>query len=123
MENKMTIEEVLRALADGKKVKAECGSLWFYLKIQDGTILYSSLEDGGGSTGFSFGTEYTYSIYEPPKPKKRYWQWKLNVDGQWWRHVNYMDDKGFYTDGTRYFEGSKWDEIEKIKIEDDYIEV
>lgn len=127
--SKMTIKEVLRALADGKIVKAECDSLVYYIKVQDGTVYHSStayhssFTDSGGYTGFSFKADYTYSIFEPPKPKRRYWQWKLNADGQWWRHTYYLDDKGFYTDGTGYFESGEWDKMEKIKIEEDFIEV
>lgn len=118
----MTIEEALRALADGKKVRAECGSLVYYIKVEHGTIFYSLPEDGSGSTGFSFGTEYTYSIHEPPKPKKRYWQWKLQ-GRTWVRHSQYMDDDGRCSDGTRYFESREWDRMKKIKIEDDFIDV
>lgn len=122
-ENKMTIEEVLKALVDGKTVKAECGVMCFYLKIQDGTILHSSLEEGGGSKGFSFGPEYTYSIYEPPKEKKRYWAWKIKVGGYWYRNLNYMDDNGFRSDGSMHHLNTAWNEMEKIKIEDDFIDV
>lgn len=119
----MTIEEVLRALVDGKTVRAEDGSWIVYVGMREGTVVYSSDPNNLINTSFSFDTSYTYSIYEPPKPKKRYWQWKLcDPSGRWIRNDYYTDEEG-KTTGSGATVASFTTAIERIRIEDDYIEV
>lgn len=68
-------------------------------------------------------TEPSLRLIEKKKEKKRYWQWKIKTpDGVWYRHKNYLNDKGCKTDGY-HATGYDWDSLEKQKILDDYIEV
>ena len=61
------------------------------------------------------------------KPKKRYWAWKIKHPGigYWHRVEDYVDEEGSRTDGKEYLLGGNktWSSIEKIKIEDDFVEV
>jgi len=57
----------------------------------------------------------------PPKQKKRYWQWKIK-DKEWFRADRYFDENGNSTIGGHYI-GTSWHLLDKIKIEDDYVEV
>lgn len=116
----MTIEEVLRALADGHKINDRTWDAEGYIYLSGEVI---KCEKGLTQDFDILATLVDPYIWHEPKPKKRYWQWKLNVRGHWFRNATYMDDNGFYSDGTRYFESREWDKMEKIKIEDDYIEV
>lgn len=73
-------------------------------------------------TLFEIIYEKNWEEYIPPVPRKRtkrYWQWKINKTA-WHKSGNYLDDNGRDTYGKSY---KGWSEIEKIKIEDDYIEV
>jgi hypothetical protein len=58
----------------------------------------------------------------PPKKTKRYWQWKLKPHGGCWlRSDYYFDNKGYDTSGMSY--SGAWEDMEKHKIEDDFIDV
>lgn len=73
------------------------------------------------------GQEYCYGLYnillEPPKSKKRYWQWKIKIiSNAWFRSSKYMDEAGFDTIGGRTIALCDWRDADKIKIEDDWVE-
>jgi hypothetical protein len=76
----------------------------------------------------SVGTKPWVDVYQdcsltPPKTKKRSWQWKIR-DNCWYRTSSYYDDEGMDTYGGQYSSnGDDWHMLDKIKIEDDYIEV
>lgn len=60
------------------------------------------------------------------KIKKRYWQWKFKSlgSGYWYRLETYLDEEGRNTeDELAPFYGKEWMSLEKIKIEDDYVEI
>ena len=60
--------------------------------------------------------------YTEPKKLKRFWQWKVRGD-YWYRPDFYLDDDGIDTAGSQFYTRNTWESLEKIKIEDDYIEV
>jgi hypothetical protein len=58
---------------------------------------------------------------DAPKQKTKYWQWKVKgLDGFWYRHHIYYNDEGFNTKDERL---NGWEKSEKIKIDNEYIEV
>jgi len=57
----------------------------------------------------------------PPKKLKRYFQWKLDNGSGWFRRDEYICDNGQGTGGYDVF--NNWSGLEKIKIENDYIDV
>jgi hypothetical protein len=66
-------------------------------------------------------------VEKKEKPKKRYWAWKIKHPGigYWHRVEDYVDEQGIRTDGKNYLLGGNetWSSIDKIKIEDDFVEV
>jgi hypothetical protein len=104
-------KEIYEALLSGKKLKYKESNAIIFLG-NNGMI--------NGCTAWSFSMPSDFEIYEEPKPKKRYWIWRLKK-GSWYRPMRYLDDKGRDTSGDKQF--SDWDETEKIKIESDFIEV
>jgi hypothetical protein len=71
---------------------------------------------------FRFVTPEYWSIYEPPKEKKKYYQWKLKrIFGYWHRTNSYLNDEGKNTNGYLLYDD--WSTIEKIRIDDDFVEV
>jgi len=69
---------------------------------------------------FRFVTPEYWSIYEPPKEKKKYYQWKIKTT-HWHRAEIYLDDNGIDTCGNLVF--TYWSTLEKIRIDDDYVYV
>jgi hypothetical protein len=61
-----------------------------------------------------------WELYKKPKGKKRFWIWSVN-DSFWSKDLAYVDDKGIDTDGNTYY--SAWDKLEKIKHENEYIDI
>lgn len=57
----------------------------------------------------------------PPKQKKKYWRWKIGENTGWYCHDHYLDESGLSTGGWRYI--NFWDDKQKIKVEDDFVEV
>jgi len=59
---------------------------------------------------------------EPPKAKRKYWLWSIeNYDGIWIKNYLYLDDCGMDTKGNRQY--SRWEKLEKIKHENEFVEV
>lgn len=65
--------------------------------------------------------------FYPPKTKKRYYQWMINDPCRGWEKTNiYYNENGFSTTGylfTTFSNEQRWYELEKIKCEDDFIEL
>jgi len=56
------------------------------------------------------------------KIPKRYWQWKVRTsEGLWYSPETYYDENGMNTAGGRCYQN--WDNLKKIKVEDDYIDI
>lgn len=64
---------------------------------------------------------------EKPKQKKRYWAWRVRCEttGCWNKCKGYLDDKGNFAGAYDCMgrDEKVWDKTEKIKDENDYIEV
>jgi len=76
--------------------------------------------------GIGYGNDSWDDICEscsltPPKVLKRYHQYKISSNGYWKRMSLYVDEEGKDTMGEHQF--SQWDLVDKIRIEDDYIEL
>jgi len=61
--------------------------------------------------------------FDPPKVKKKYWLWKYDEGAGWSRGFYYRDDTGYCTNGRKFKGALGWNDMKKIKIEDDFIEV
>lgn len=61
---------------------------------------------------------------EASKPKKRYWLWSTKnkgfCSGDWIKQLKYYDDNGYTTTGHL---SEIWDKLEKIKHENEFIDV
>lgn len=61
---------------------------------------------------------------EESNPKKRYWLWSTKnkgfCSGGWIKRLKYYDDNGYTTTGHLF---GMWDEMEKIKHENEFIDV
>ncbi len=64
---------------------------------------------------------YDWEVYKEPKEKKRYWLWNIKGNIFWYKGNNFIDDNGRTTDGELY--GDNWYIKEKIKCENDYIDI
>ena len=60
---------------------------------------------------------------EASKPKKRYWLWSMKLYGSEYitKCDTYLDDNGLRTDGAQV--ATNWHEREKIKHENEFIDV
>lgn len=54
--------------------------------------------------------------------KKRYWRWLINAGG-WYKTPQYRDEAGWDTDGHGYYSNLPWENSEKTKCENDFIDV
>lgn len=113
----LTIFEVFSALGEGKKITRGKAPSGRYIELTDMGII--------DNTGKAVPTDKMrlrpdWEIYEPPKPKKKYWQWKVCDTYGWHRPHCYYDDDGVDTAGDQ---NRDWDGVEKIKIEEDFVEV
>lgn len=115
-----------------------------FLKLRIGHVIYYenkkriidtlTKRDYGFSVGFENDPSGLYTwqkiksdcSLEAPKEKvlKRFWAWRIKPSdhSHWVRGSCYMDDEGVFTSGDRPY-GEKWSEREKIKIEDDFVDV
>ena len=59
--------------------------------------------------------------YKEPKEKKRYWLWSVEQVFGWYMRDNYLDENGYNTEGALEIEN--FDNLEKIKHEDMYINI
>ena len=123
-----TLDEVIKEeLYKGKKLgemKLACKD-WLSIKqcfvpfYKDRFGDWHGLTDEGYSQTTAPFDEGWYPYTEPKKLKK-YWRWRVR-SYCWLKPDEYLDDIGVDTSGhTRY---ENWHSLEKIKIEDDYIEV
>jgi len=79
-------------------------------------------EDCDTTHNWSDGSEFSL---EPPKQKKRYWIWSFQskISAEWIKHSEYLDDDGKLTNGKDSFTNVHWHELNKIKHENEWIEV
>lgn len=57
-----------------------------------------------------------------PKAKVKYYMWKICTRGSSWQPTDfYISDKGLNTIGRRYY--IEWENLEKIRKDDDFIEL
>lgn len=87
-------------------------------KLFDGVIrIYFNKEH----IGYDF-LEIMHDLsFEPPKKKKRYWLWSIKEGDEYYKSLYYYDDDGLKTNDTRGL--LDWHDLEKIKHEDEWIEV
>lgn len=115
----LTPPEALQALLDGKKL---CSSEWKFDFIH---IINKRLVDKyNQDADLDLLLNYSWEIYEEPKPKKRYWIWSFkfkNPESPWRKYDNYLDDNGVETNGL--IDMDNFDELEKIKHENEFIDI
>ena len=65
----------------------------------------------------------------PPRKNKRFWLWSIKNDNwykittYWYKITTYLDDNGLDTDGDKYQSEEDWEVCEKIKHENEYIDI
>ena len=64
---------------------------------------------------------HNFCSLKKPAKKKRYWIWKVKIYAYWSKSTSYISECGKKTDGNLY--GAGWNDLEKVKIEDDWIDV
>jgi len=58
--------------------------------------------------------------YIEPKKKKKYYLYNINGNEGWCRTIRFINDEGYDTHGNK---DALWDQTEKVKLENEYIEV
>jgi hypothetical protein len=114
-------KEILLKLANGTILIFDRRKL---VRMEENGCIKSKFLDGvydWQEAYFIFDNPKDWSIYEPPKEKKKYYQWKINRGGIWYRPDHYLNDEGKNTNG--YLPCDDWSTIEKIRIDDDFVEV
>ena len=126
-----TLDEVIKEeLAKGKKLgeiklvmKAWTNKkYWFSPVFKDIISNWHGFDSNNCHHFFYYDTD-SWHPYTEPKKLKRFWLWAIKrQEDSWFKCSTYMDEKGFDSVAEGIF-FKEWKSLEKIKIEDDYIEV
>ena len=117
-----TKKEIYEALIAGKTLESDTNGALIKLNKSGNTVHSDIGRENWGCYNETFSIPENWSIYEPPKEKKKYYQWKIcDTNSKWYRPDSYLDGEGMNTEGKPY--SFIWSTLEKIRIDDDYVEV
>jgi hypothetical protein len=112
MKNK---REMYEHLVKGGKLRDKNWPKEEYVNLNEEGELVDNEKD---SCDILFANPHNWEIYK--EPKKRYWIWKVKAPS-WFKTSEYLDDQGNNSLDDVWIEN--WDSVEKVKIEDDFVEV
>lgn len=120
----MTLREFLKDKTLPVKVRSKYWMDDEYLNILylgSDKAFYRDEENEEDSWPLADVTDGNWQLYVEPKLKKKYWRWRFNNLGLWMPTPIYLDESGRDTTGLAY--SNYWETADKIKIEDDFVEV
>jgi len=132
MTEKLTFDRIRKECVPGKHLLVEdIENKRLYLGFTRNGHLATDCRDGILAIFWAEPSieDWTIEPYEPPTPPKklkRYWQWKVcpgraPAERRWLKDPEYLDESGRNTSGQGTY--SRWEEMQKIKIEDDFVDV